>query len=268
MNAMKGFVRILEAVIASLILLSSLSYFFTISAPTDWDVVLLQADVEDALTSMDKTFLQDYITANNKTAIENMTRSLLPETVDFSSAIEGIPNADIFIGCNCSEQEISDLKQRILRLNAEDMIRFKNRNITIKVKNESINNIDPRTNILFLFGYEDLTPNRPFIDLFLARGGAMFMLARIDPQYPLDDDMVQIFGLEEVLPSGQKTARFYDVFSPANVSFRIFDYFIAVNGNISEVFGTFDEDKIKVDDRSIIVDTARGMISYAKVNTI
>lgn len=249
---MKGFVRILEAIIASLILLSSLSYFFTISSSNDWDITLLQADVQDTLVSMDRTVLQAYLKDNDKVAIESTLRSLLPDTVDFSTTVEGLPNADIFIGCNCTAQEIDDLKQDILRLSPDDTISFKDRNITIRVKNESINNIDPRTNILFLFGYEDLTPNRPFIDPFLARGGTIFMLARIDPN-PLDQNLKEIFGLEEVNPSGSKLAIFYDTLSPENVSFKVFDYFIGIGGNVSEDFGPFDEDKIKVNFKTVAV---------------
>ncbi len=265
MIVMKGFVRILEAIIASMILLSSLSYFFTVSALTDWDTALLQADVEDTLISMDKTVLSEYIKSNDKTAVYNTLRTLLPDTVDFSVDIVGIPNAEIFIGCNCSEQEISDLKQKILKLNPDDIVYFKDRSITIKVKNESINNIDPRTNILFLFDYEDLTPNRPFIDPFLSRGGTIFMFGRINPN-PVDINLREIFGLEEVLPGGPETAEFYDVLSPANVSFKIFDYFMGLDGKPDQRFGIFDGDKIKVDDRSVIVSSPLRGISYAKVN--
>mgnify|MGYP001565566033 CR=1 FL=1 len=259
---MKGFIRILESVIASLILLSSLSYFFTASPHSSWDTALLQTDVQDALAAMDRSVLQDNIIANNKAGMENGIRALLPDTVDFSTTIEGIPNPEIFVGCQCTGQEINDLKQ-ILRLDASDMIRFKERNIAVKIKVESFESIDARTNILFLFGYEDLTPNRAFIDRFLARGGTIFMLARIEN---LDANLREIFGLEEALPSGSKTAEFYDTQSPANVSFRIFDYFVGVGGNASEGFGVFASEKIKVNDKSVAVDRNQRRVSYAKVN--
>ena len=258
---MKGFVRILEAIVASIILLSSLSYFFTISAQTNWNTALLQTNVEDTLATMDKTVLQDYIIENNKIAIENKLRSLLPDTVGFSTKLVGIPNPEIFIGCDCSDQEINDLK-RILRLDPNDTIRFKERTITIKVKNESISSIDPRTNILFLFGYEDLTASRPFIDRFLERGGSTFMFAKIDN---LDANLKEIFGLEEVTLGIENAADFYDTLLPANISSKIFDYFIGVGGNVSLDFGFFEEDIIGVDDRSIVVDS-RKTNSYAKIN--
>ena len=265
---MKGFVRILEAIIASLILLSSLSYFFTISSSNDWNLALLQADVQDALVSMDKTVLQIYLKDNDKVAIESTLRSLLSDTVDFSTTVEGLPNADIFIGCNCTAQEVDDLKQDILRLNPDDTISFKDRNITIRVKNESINNIDPRTTILFLFNYEDLTPNRPFLDPFLARGGTVFMLAQLEGN-TIDQTTKEIFGLEEQNPASSTLAIFYDTLSPENVSSTIFDYFLSIAGDPSEDFGRFSPDKIKADDRTVAVNKIPLSLkrdSFAKVN--
>ncbi len=261
---MKGFIRILEAILASLILISSLSYFFATPSKTKWDVALLQANVEDTLLVLDKSNLQDLIIANNKTEISNRIRLLLPDTIDFSVLVSGMPNPEIFIGCNCSNQEITSLKQ-ILGLDSNDMIRLKERSITVKVKNESIDNIDKRTDILFLFDYEDLTPNRPYINDFLVDGGTVFMLAQIGLN-PIDTNLKEIFGLEAIEPSATKEGEFYDTQSPSNTSFRIFDYFVGVNGNVSQDFGNFELDKIDVDDKSIIVDRNLGSVSYAKVN--
>ena len=215
---MKGFIRILEAIIASLILLATISFFFSVPSETDWDVALLQTDIQDSLIVMDKRNLQNYIINNDKTSIRNELATLLPSTVDFSVILEGIPNPEIFISCACADTDL----RTIIQVDVNDKIKFKNREITIRFKNEPIENIDPRADIFFIFGYQDLTLVRSSVDKFLDGGGTIFMLA--DLPATLDASTEEIFGLQTTTSSGTTTANFYDTTSASTISFKIFDY--------------------------------------------
>ncbi len=263
---MKGFVKILEAIVASVILLTSLSFFFTIASRSNWDDALLQTESQDIMASLDKSLLQGYIVANNKAAIENEIRNALPGTVGFSTTLEGVPNPEIFISCMCTEQEKLELEDKILRLDKTDptrpFVRFKQRDVVIKVKNETFDNIDPRTDIVFVLGYQDLTPYRGSIDKHLKNGGNIFMLGQVAN---VDLNVQEIFGLEDAGSFSSSTppgADFYDKGTAANTSFKIYNYFLGLGGNPTQQFGAFGE-RIKIDDMSIITVNGR---SFAKVN--
>ncbi|MBI4163010.1 MAG: hypothetical protein HY513_04970 [Candidatus Aenigmarchaeota archaeon] len=64
---MKGFIKIFEAIIASLILLVSLTFFFVpLTKPTSWDKTLLQLSVQDALGALSASGnLTDYVKSDD-----------------------------------------------------------------------------------------------------------------------------------------------------------------------------------------------------------
>lgn len=186
---MKGFVRIFEAIIASMILLSSLTYFIFITKYSGWGDAQTQLQIEDSIASLGRSgLLNSYIKSNDIASINNKLRQILPKTTDFSIEVSGIPNPQIYIGCVCTDSERSALENMLSPLN----FNYKGRNIEIRVSPVSFANIDPKTNIIFVYGYKDLTSNRTDIDKFL-ENGTLVMLGNLSS--PLNDVMTGIFGL-------------------------------------------------------------------------
>lgn len=85
----KGIMRIIEVVIASIILLAAMTYFLSPRiTPSDWSTAYLQTEAQDALTSLDKAGLLDNYTAEkNNGGGYRLYRNLsvmLPKQVDFA----------------------------------------------------------------------------------------------------------------------------------------------------------------------------------------
>lgn len=270
---MKGFIRILEALIASFIVLASLTYF--LSAPvryTPWGEVFLRIQAQDALVSLYKTnLLTRYVQENDIDALNGILTTLLPETADFSVEVVGIPNPIIYIGCDCSDAEINDLKNMSSPL---DFV-YKKRNISIRIKKESKDDMDPRTNIHFMFGYRDLKNYKKEMNEFLLNGGTIFMLSSLERNQVEDGILNETFGLkwrETANPSNW--GKFYNYDDVGKVSHRIANYFLGiVNESLdldNKKFRFLKEEEkndIKIDEKTIIVDV-NNLISHVKVNEL
>src|SRR3989338_10435386 len=101
---MKGFIKIFEAIIASLILLASLSFFFSMPLADQQDYRSIRVGAEDLVFSMDKNgTLGKYIFTNNKTALADMLSKFLSKSADFSVGIKNVPNPDIYIAALSAE---------------------------------------------------------------------------------------------------------------------------------------------------------------------
>ncbi len=265
---MKGFVRILEAVIASFVILISLSYFITAPSGYDyWDETLLRIQAQDALASLYKSgSLENYIINNDIDGINNTLTAMLPGTADFSVEIKGMPGTIIYIGCNCSDAELANLENMLGKTGGEIRLTYNGRQIEIRVSKSSIDNIDPRTNIYFMFDYTDLNPYKDKMNGFLQAGGTLFMLADLDESKVEDGILDETFGLEWTDITASTSGKFYNYGDVEKRSHWIRNYFLGLSGNESEI--EFDNGRGVVnDDRTVIIDDTY-QVSKVKINEL
>lgn len=260
---MKGFLRILEAITVSLILIAILPFFFFSQQETEWNNVLLQTQALDTLAALHKSGkLEEYVKNNNIEAINNETRKLLPRTVDYSIEISGIPNPIIFLGCVCSDSQIEDLENILAPLE----FRYKQRDIGIRVSKMSLESIDPRTNVLFVFGYRNMT-QKASLEKFLENGGTIFLFGDLTKPQAEDNFMNNTFGLRwnDALASSA-AAKFFQPEDVTKVSHRIAGYYINISGRTeNEVFNEFHrENRIAIDNKTIIF---ANQVSVVKTNS-
>jgi hypothetical protein len=262
---MKGFVRIMEAIVASVIILASLTYFFKLDIMgSAWGDVNLQTQSKDVVASLYKNGLLTTMIRDND--IENLNNQLIKNfqrTIDFSVTIKGIPNAKIYVGCNCTQADIN----RLVGILSPLTFNYKNRVLEILIREELIENITEVTNVIFIFGYKNLTPVQSQINNFLIRGGTIFVLGDLTQDQANDGIFNTIFGLNW---SGTGTpsvdANFYDTSNPENVSFYISKYFANISGlPKNTTFNRFNSNRISSGKNTIIVDSSGGF-SYARVN--
>src|SRR3989338_3109322 len=114
---MRGFIKIIEAVIASIILLTAMTFFFSAEAKYPrWGASLMQAEARDALAALNKSGAMNNFIENaykddaaRQTAKEGMTgmlEAMLSGSTDFSLEIRGLPDPKINIICVCSQTEL------------------------------------------------------------------------------------------------------------------------------------------------------------------
>ncbi|MEM7819569.1 MAG: hypothetical protein QXD48_01950 [Candidatus Aenigmatarchaeota archaeon] len=263
---MKGFIRILEAIIASIIILASLTYFFKLDViESEWSDANILIQSKDVIASLYKNnTLISLIKDNNKDGLNNELTKIFLRTVDFSITIKGIPNPEIFIGCNCTNDEINRLKSILNPLN----FTYKNKKINILIQNESIENIHEETNILFIFGYKNMTPYKTKLYDFLNRGGAIFVFADLTKNQVNDGIFNETFGLSwNDSLSTSSSGIFYDTMDPDKPSYNIAKYFVNISGmSDNTIFSNFNNmNKISIDNRTIII-SSNLKSSLVKIN--
>ena len=262
---MKGFIKILEAIIASVIILVSLTFFFRVDIKqTTWDDILLQIRGEDILASLAANeVLTKAVNENDQDLIKNMmldqTLGMLPPTIDYSLEIRGIPNPVIYVGCVCTLEQIIDLEKNLTPLD----FKYRGRDISIRIAQDSIENIRAETNILFLFGYTDLNPHRAKLENFLERGGTIFMLGDLTQQQAESVFMNDIFGLVWKLGTRSNTGEFFDPNNENITSFKVIKYYKNLTGEPPSFPFVNGQARIATDNGTVIRDS---QVSLVKVN--
>jgi len=219
---MKGFIRIIEAVIASIILLSSLTYFIhPYLTESGWDTVYLKMKIQDYLTSADiNNSLSFYINENSSLLYEQLA-SVLSGPIGFSVEIYGLPNDIIYISC-LSEED----KDKLTEMLQPTKFIFNGRTIEFRINNISdLNEIDPRTNIIFIFNYQKLDKEK--VNKILESKKSIFMISELNENQINDGIMNESFGLKYSSGSDQ-TATFYNITDPSKVSYKIANYFSSI----------------------------------------
>lgn len=200
---MKGFIRVLEMILASIILLSSLSFFFsTYIKPSRWQEAELQLYGQDILKSLDEAgLLRRMIEEGNVSGLEETIRKVLPESVGFLIEIEGLPKESITIACNCTDLE-KDRLQEMLHISSsvDQVMRFKGRKIKFIILDEGSleeilkqdaewDNID----IIVFFGLQNLTKYEERLNQFLSKDKALVLISNVDEN--IDDFYSRLFNL-------------------------------------------------------------------------
>lgn len=279
----KGFIRILEAIIASLILLTSLSFFFTPSV-TKTDNALEQVRVEDVLTSVQKNgLLKSFVKTNDITGLNAKLKALMPQSVDFSIEISNIPNPEIRIGCSCTDAQKSQLESILSPLRFP----YKQREINInvqKIKLEEL--VDSSFDILFFFDKSSMfsadPDNQNKLIANLSRfleNGTIFLFSDLQQSDVTDlntkyGPLNGFMGMEWI-SSGTNfhKGEFYDTEDPKSVSYRTANYFAALSGEPKNTKFEFVSpptslNKIIIDSRTVIKSDGGGpnAISFVKIN--
>jgi len=239
----KGFIKILEAIIASIILLGSVSYFFsTYIKPSSWSDVMLEIQARDTLITLDKAgYLRKFIQENNFSGIENYTKQMLPETVNFYFEIDGLPKNKIKIGCNCTDGEIERLRE-MLHINASEdkIVVLKDRQIEFGIEQVSLDEVASTTNdIILFFGYKNLTNYESYIEKFFDNDKALVVIGNLSEAET--NEYSKFFNLSWQAGSPNNDNKFNDLMSPKNISFHTANYFVAMPIRIMTTVDKGDE---------------------------
>lgn len=222
MMYMKGFAKIFEAIIASIIVLTALTFFFVPNpAQSQWDSAGLQITAQDTLKALYiNGTLTRFVKTDNRTEINTDIASMLPKTVDFSIEVSGIPNDIIYVSCvDCSST--NEISSMLAPMNFQ----YKNRNISIRIDTLSLSNtsIPSETNVLFFFDKQKIVSYQGKVNDFLNKGGSIFLLSDLTQQ-DVQGIVGQVFNLTWSGATAQ-SVHFDDVLNASKVSFYAGRYF-------------------------------------------
>ncbi|MBI4174561.1 MAG: hypothetical protein HY517_02860 [Candidatus Aenigmarchaeota archaeon] len=259
----KGFAKIFEAIIASVILLASLTFFFVPDVRgSGWDETSLQLLSQDVLQSAYLNgSLARYVKTDNTTEFIAMISSMLPKTVDFSIEVKGIPNSVIYLVCaDCSAGQASELTDIFNKTDFQ----YKNRNISIRIDDVDLltEPLPADTNMLFFFDKAKIAQHEVKINESLAKGISVFLLSDL-VQADVEGRIGKMFNLTWVGTSGQP-GRFDDVLNASKVSHYAARYYANLSGKYiydvqAESFTAFNPSGVRAEsDASDVIKTDSG----------
>lgn len=217
---MKSIVKMIEVVLASILMLTFVYAYFTIQTfrDQDWNFAINKIKTFDIINSLYiNGSLKQLLKDGKFDSIENITSQLLPINLGFRYTIKNIPNNIIHINCVCNEDQEKRLEDMLLPLK----FNFKNRTIEIRIKNSS--DIDTRAEINFFFGYENYTLTYEQSIVYLRGDKSLFLFS--DIIYTQDGILDKIFGLQNKTGDASPENVFYSVDNVSVVAYKISDYF-------------------------------------------
>jgi len=134
----KGFIQMIEAILASIILFGSVSYFFmTTRDRSEWELVSLRTEASDALTVLEKNGeLATYIKNMDANMTDSRLTELMRKSIGFSLSVTGMPKPVVYIGCLCSPGETDELAERLMPGSAiNETFNFGIRKMDIRIEN-------------------------------------------------------------------------------------------------------------------------------------
>ncbi len=225
----KGIIRILEAIIASVIILTAMTFFFTAKFRPQAEENFIFVQAYDAVRVMDvKGDLSGYVKNNDAESMTNAFYSMFPSTLDFSIEVTGIANPKIYVACNCTPDDFNDIRNILQPLS----FYYKQRRIEILVDTTSLSPIKEGSDVLLFMDYVNLNANKDEINAFLDNGGTVFFFTSLSQPEVEDGFLNETFGLAWTSSAAGSTGTFATTTDPKNHSTRFFRYY----DNITEDF--------------------------------
>lgn len=245
---MKGFIRILEAILASILLLTVLSFFFTVpQIKTNWADSKTAIEMQDSLSSLSRMdIITKAVSEYNPLILNKNLSVMLSRSVDFSIDVEGIPNPIILVACaDCNPTDEQNLKDLLSPL----QFYYKNRSIEIRVETSDLNDFARnvtlvKPNILFVHGayIPDLISKKLSVRKFLQNGGSVFIYGNLaNNNYVNDPFITELLNATYTDPDGTRNFVFTDAQNPSNVSYKINKYYLDIS---NETFITNDFENV------------------------
>lgn len=263
----KGFARILEAILASVVMLTILAYFFNQGhISSNWSYTITRLQAHDMIASMYLTGeLQKYVRDDDYTALNGRISRIFPDTIGYSVEINGIPNPIIYVTHSCSGKNFENI------LYPTDF-NYSMRNISIRLKTltTSFNEMDSRTNIFITCDYSDLVSQKDYINKFLEKGGTIFLFSDIGSDINDNSENSKyvryIFNLTWKGSVSSSNPEFYDVYDPEKPSYYIAKYYRNITG-ISQKpsFFGFHNSEIATNEKTVVF-SIHDNVSFVQVN--
>ncbi len=195
---MKGFIYLLEIVIASILIISVISMFFLTEVKQDWghsDLVSIGNDVINSLNEEDFYELLE----GNFSKIEE----LLPDNIDFNLEVKGITKNNITVGC----VNYCDYVKNLLTPTY-----LNKRWINFTVQQFDLTSETPNFDVIVLVNYTQYSLNKNKILSYLNEGGVVIGInATFNNNNP---DFNEIFGLVSAFPAGPEDFHFLEPYDP------------------------------------------------------
>lgn len=187
---MKGIISVVELIIVAVILFTTFQIFFPGGTVTNrWQEADTVVKSRDMMIAMDKAG-DFYKNSFSSDGVSNFIKSVLPGLNLFSwTETGGAIKNRITVACDCTDAQITDL------INWASNNKINGRTITFDFVPADFNNI-PKSDVLIIFGYKDITPYKQNLKNYLDGGSGIVEIADLDSSSKVDSIQQEIFGLK------------------------------------------------------------------------
>ena len=195
----KGFINVVEVIIVIIVLFVAFGVLFPgFTYRGKWGDALLLLKGRDLIVTMDRTGqLYDY--SFNPENLQNFLDTIIPsnETGLLSwSETEGTIKTTIWIACNCSNEEMNEV------LSWTKGFRINDRDIDFMLCYTNLDSINPclaTSDVLFIFGYQNISAVLNTLKAYLTTGSGIVEMADVTKEQLLRErplnGTAEIFGL-------------------------------------------------------------------------
>lgn len=242
---MNGFIKILEAVIASILILISYIYIMQYQIPQISGDISRDNKIKDMLIVLLKTKLIAKAVQENNITIILPYLEALKENIDLE--VQDIPPPLISIVCNCSQSDYLLLLNSLLPFENN----FKNRKINLSVRRGSV---EEDADIILFMDYNEFHNVENLVLTKFLQGRNIVLVSNISEQALSTDDVLkEIFSLKISNLQPTNKNKFVDISNFANISYKFNNYFtnvylkfednekIYVNGSYYTIYICFNE---------------------------
>jgi hypothetical protein len=212
---MKGFIYLLEIVIASILITSVVSFFFITEIKQDWERSDLISIGNGIINSLRDEDVYELLNGNF-----SKVEKLIPDNVDFNIKIEGIAKSNITVGC----VNYCDYIETLLT-----PVYMNGRWINFTVYQFDLSGGIPNYDVIVLVNYTEYSTYKNVILNYLNNGG---ILIGINATFNNNDpDFNEIFGLIAGMPAGSDDFHFFEPYNPLTEDIE--KYFLGLGFDIA-----------------------------------
>jgi hypothetical protein len=204
---MKGFVNILEMLLAAVAIYISFGVLFPgFYYKSEWNRALLTIENKDAILVMERIG-NLYENSFSSISLENfLNDSMAAENVLYWSEIKGTIKNKVILDCNCTKEQLSDVSHWFnqLKLNGRDIetvVCYTNLEPKINPCNDPTD-LKHSADVLLIWGYKDLTNYDETLKKFLDEGNGIVEIMDFTNEGQVNQVQNKTFGLKWSARSG------------------------------------------------------------------
>lgn len=188
----KGFINILELILVLIALFIAFGILFPgFMYKTNWDAAQILLVSRDVILTADRTG-NLYSYSFDATQLYNFLNQTIPtdktNLMGWSETGGTLKNR-IVVACNCTENQVNDL------YNWTTGLTINGRTIDVDVVRTNLDNINIPSDVLFIWGYRDLTPFRGSLLWYISQENGIVEMM----DFPVNPEPIQqeIFGITQ-----------------------------------------------------------------------
>ncbi len=250
---MKGFVKTLEALLASIIIFAVLYQFTAPHEMEPWSKIYAHREMEDLLSALSLTNRTlNYVMNNDWRGFHSSLESMLVGPYDFSIEIIGLPKPIVKVGCVCNKTNIERLNRTLEPLE----FKYNGRGTEIRIKNGTLEGLANSDVIVF---YNQTKIDEGTAERYLKRGIGIVLISNDTDSV---DDLFDLSDVSKVEGNAHFNSSVSSMSYHISRIFTLSPFRVLTHGSESEQTGNITLQKTNYEIKTFDNDTCHNCVEY------